>query len=193
MIKKVDKIYTIVEDHMLALLMGLMALAIFSQIICRNFLGTSLPWSEELARYCMIWIGFFGIGAGLKENAHIGFEAIINLLPKRILYFVSLLTKVVIAALCLIFFFLSLQLTINLYGTGQKAPTLQIPIALVYMVIPIGFFFGFIRSVTQIAASLLNRKMGDKTNSDMIDDKENASSENDTCDVENTDYADKEV
>ena len=143
---------------MLAILIGMMVLAVFSQIICRSFLGTSLPWSEEFARYCMIWFAFFGVSVGLRENTHIGFDAIVNILPKKIRFYIVLLAKLVIAALCVVFFFLSLQLTISLFSTGQKAPTLQMPIAFVYMVMPLGFILSVIQCALQIASHINKRR-----------------------------------
>ena len=163
MLKKLDTTISSIEDCILALLLGLMSLAVLSQIIFRNFLGSSLPWSEELARFCMVWIVFFSVGAGIKDGAHMGVDAIVNILPIKFRFFVVLLAKIIMAALCVVFFFLSLQLTIALFGTGQKSATMLIPIAAVYMVMPIGFLSGAIRSALQAASHIQNRNIHSET------------------------------
>ena len=37
-----------------------MVLVTLAQVIFRYVLAAPLPWSEELARYCFVWIVFLG-------------------------------------------------------------------------------------------------------------------------------------
>ena len=79
-IKKIsDQINSVIEYIALVLLF-LMVVVVFLQVIFRFVLHSSLSWSEEFARYTMIWLSFLGISIGVKKKAHIGVEIFENLL-----------------------------------------------------------------------------------------------------------------
>ncbi|UTW70911.1 TRAP transporter small permease subunit [Anaerobacillus sp. HL2] len=40
----------------------------------REVLNSSFPWTEEVARYLMIWITFLGASFAFQYGAHIGIE-----------------------------------------------------------------------------------------------------------------------
>jgi len=46
------------------------------QNISRFVLRDSLSWSEELARYLMVWATFIGASIGVKRGSHVGVEAL---------------------------------------------------------------------------------------------------------------------
>mgnify|MGYP006290579219 FL=1 len=45
-----------------------MSVAIFLQIIFRFVIYVPFPWSEELARYLMIWMGMLGLAVALRHG-----------------------------------------------------------------------------------------------------------------------------
>ena len=60
-------------EHVIAILMGLMTIVVFLQVVFRLISG-SLPWSEELARYMMIFMVYLGASVGVKKKNHIAIE-----------------------------------------------------------------------------------------------------------------------
>ena len=48
--------------------------ATFLQVIFRYFFNHPLFWSEELSRYCFVWIVFVGAAIAVKHGAHIGVD-----------------------------------------------------------------------------------------------------------------------
>ncbi len=136
------------------ILLILMVVVIFAQIIFRFFIGSSLSWSEELARYSMIWLSFLGASAGVKRGAHVGVEFLLKSLPenKRIL-----LTRLILV-LGLFFFLVVfwkgvLILKIVKY---QSSPAMGISMMYPYMAISVGGFM----SLIHILDALLNVKKG---------------------------------
>lgn len=59
-----------------------MVLAVFVQIISRALFNMSFPWTEELARYLMIWVTFLGASFAFQYGAHISIEAFVTRLKK---------------------------------------------------------------------------------------------------------------
>ncbi|WP_114964630.1 TRAP transporter small permease [Alkalilacustris brevis] len=61
-----------------AVMVGVVLAATFFRYV----LNDPLTWSEELARYLMIWIGLVGASVTLRHGEHIRITAIRNLLPR---------------------------------------------------------------------------------------------------------------
>ncbi|MCP4116220.1 MAG: TRAP transporter small permease [Desulfobacteraceae bacterium] len=65
----------------LVFVLGLaMAIIVVLQVFARYVLNHSLFWSEELARYCLVWISFLGASVAYHDRAHPG----VNLLFSRL-------------------------------------------------------------------------------------------------------------
>ena len=123
---------------MLILLMALLVLAVTWQVVSRYLLASPSSWTEEVARFLLIWIGTLGAAWAFRSNMHIG----LDLLPKK-------LTGV--AARNLHWFTLSViilfALAVLVIGGGslvyltwdlrQYSAVLGLPISFVYSVIPI--------------------------------------------------------
>ncbi|MBI9087817.1 MAG: TRAP transporter small permease [Desulfobacterium sp.] len=57
-----------------------MAVIVVLQVFARYVLNNSLFWSEELARYCLVWISFLGASIAYHDRVHPG----VNLLFSRL-------------------------------------------------------------------------------------------------------------
>ena len=67
----------------IGILLGIMAVVIILQVFCRIFQG-SLPWSEELARYLMVYIVFIGTGCAVRSDQLMSVKILQDLLsPAR--------------------------------------------------------------------------------------------------------------
>ena len=73
---------------------GLMVLSILLQVFFRYVLGSPLAWSEEAARFCMLWMTGFMAPLAYRQGGFVAIDMLVRALPKRaaeILYFVLLL------------------------------------------------------------------------------------------------------
>ncbi len=57
-----------------------MTVIVVAQVFARYVLNSSLFWSEELARYCLVWISFLGATVAYHDRIHPG----VNLLGSRL-------------------------------------------------------------------------------------------------------------
>ena len=67
------------------LLFGLglsMALVVAVQVFCRYVLNASLFWSEELARYMLVWLSFFGATVAYHRHLHPGVDLVVRRLGR---------------------------------------------------------------------------------------------------------------
>lgn len=65
-------------------MMAAMSVVIFAQAAGRYALDFSLTWSEELARFLMVWVSMLGGAVAARRRLHVGFEALVGLLPARL-------------------------------------------------------------------------------------------------------------
>lgn len=141
------KILNNLEEYILVVLFPLMTIIVFAATMTRYMKLGSIPWSEELARYIMVWIAYIGASLGVKKNAHLGVEIIMNMLPGKL----KALSKYVRFAIILIFNVLiilfSYKVMNHQINMGQVSPALSIPIWIAYLAIPVGAFLMIVRSI----------------------------------------------
>src|SRR5690554_3476573 len=71
------------EVIFLVVLSAIMVVVIFLQVFMRYVMQNSLSWSEELARYCFIWLVYIGISYGVKRQRHISVDAALLLFKNK--------------------------------------------------------------------------------------------------------------
>ncbi len=63
--------------------LGVMALAVFVNVVLRYGFGSGLPASEELSRLLFVWMVFIGATAAYPAGEHMAFTSLVGLLRKR--------------------------------------------------------------------------------------------------------------
>ena len=60
-----------------------MALVVALQVVARYGFNHSLFWSEELARFLLIWLSFLGATVAYCHGVHPGVDSLVRRLPER--------------------------------------------------------------------------------------------------------------
>lgn len=117
------------------ILLVIMVLLVFFQIVSRAMFSTSFSWTNELARYMMVWLAFLGGGIAFQHRAHIGIEAIVERFSGKSRKFIQLVVMVI----CIVFFVILIVtgLEFTTSSMTQSSPALNIPMGLVYLALPI--------------------------------------------------------
>lgn len=55
-----------------------MVVSTFLQILSRYVLGISLPWADELARHCLMWLVFIGMVIALVRGHHVTVDVLLD-------------------------------------------------------------------------------------------------------------------
>lgn len=72
-----------IEENAIALILGLMVAVTFLNVVLRYVFASSLIWGQELTLVLFAWLVIFGVSYAFKVTAHLGVDAIINILPSR--------------------------------------------------------------------------------------------------------------
>lgn len=68
-------------EWVLAVLLAAMTLLVGAQVAGRFIFSYSIFWSDELARFLLVWISFLGISVGARRAAHPGVDSLVRALP----------------------------------------------------------------------------------------------------------------
>ncbi|WMI82205.1 TRAP transporter small permease [Anaerotignum sp. MB30-C6] len=133
--RKLSDVINKVSMTICVALLAAMVVITFVQIICRVFF-TALSWSEELARYLLIWSSLLGAGCVYKSGSNIAVLFVQNLLPEKLRKF----AKILVHIFCGVFFALAIYHGIRYMGLmgTQKSAALHIPMKYMYLSIPLG-------------------------------------------------------
>jgi len=122
----------------LVALMTVAVLNVLWQVATRFLLGDPSSFTEELARYLLIWIGVLGAGYAVGQRAHLALELLPERLEGRSL---ERLERVIFGCVAAFALFVmvggGVRLVYLQFMLGQTSPTLGWPLGAVYAVVPL--------------------------------------------------------
>ncbi|MCB8889357.1 TRAP transporter small permease [Vreelandella malpeensis] len=155
----IDTAISKIESVILALGVLLMALNTVINVIARFVFGNSIMFSGELNRILIIMITFAGIGYAARHGRHIRMSAIYDALPmggrRALMVFISLFTSLVMFFLL----YYSVVYIQDLYGKGRVLPALSLPVWMIYVWVPMGFFITALQYLLTAVKNLTSRKV----------------------------------
>ncbi len=123
----------------LAVPMTLVMLAcVVWQVVGRYFLNSSTSFTDELSRFLFIWVSLLGAAYVLGKRGHIAITGLIDMTPRGVRRGIDIL----IAALVIVFALVVLGwggwlLVERNLRLGQVTPAMLVPVAYVYLIIPL--------------------------------------------------------
>lgn len=119
----------------ITIIISIMAVVMLAEVIFRYALLLPLFWTEEFARYCLVWSSLLGAGVALKRGEHIAVIFFADKLPKGIQMGTALFVQILIAALLGVIFWGGLYLVI--ITRHQLSPAMRIPMSWPYVAVPV--------------------------------------------------------
>lgn len=142
--------------HVVGTMLGVMVITVAIQIGVRFVLPrfgiiVAAPWTEELARYLMVWAIFLGAAVATRSGALICMESLPDALPAGLGHAVRTFALLITMA----FFGLLVWLGIRWmqFGFGETSTVMSLQMAWVYAAMPVGAVF----SIVNLAALLVER------------------------------------
>lgn len=106
-----------------------MLIVVIIQVVGRTF-ASSLPWTEELTRYCFLWTVNFGMTIGLLEASHASVTIVFSTFKKH-KELVGKIRMWIYFIACFVFFlfacYWNLGMTRRQIGNFESSPALGIP------------------------------------------------------------------
>lgn len=155
-----DSIYTI-SKYLLVFLVGSMSLVIIAQVFCRTFLGFSIFWSEEYARYCLIWTTFIGASMALKNGELAMFDLFLTKTKKEWQGIYRLILNLLVLIFVIVSIYFGFKQAFSPTALMQVSPALRVPMWAVHLSVPVGFIIMFVYLIITILETLFVKYKGE--------------------------------
>ena len=128
--------------------LAIMVANVFIGVMFRYLLNNSLSWTEELARYLMVWLGLLGMSLAMKDCEHVGVKFFFDKIPERFKPAVKIFDRLVVMVFLVVLFKYSIDhLKIV---TLQTSPAIEMPMYLPYSAITVGALLMIIENLRHI-------------------------------------------
>ena len=125
-------------EKALIFIMGIMVINVLWQVFSRFILQSSSSWTEELARFLLIWVGLLGAAYTTGQRMHLA----IDLLPQYLSGKSARRLNRIIQSMVVLFAFFAMviggiRLVYLTLILEQTSAALSVPMGVIYMAIPI--------------------------------------------------------
>ena len=150
LLRKVGSIFDVTNNLLFVLMTILLVyLVIFIslEVVMRRFLGIQMNWVMDVSEFILLWIPFLGAAWLLKREGHVKMDIVLNRFRPGTQYLINTITSTLGALACLVIAWASARGTLEFFQTGEVdiLATIQPPLFLVLLVIPVGSFLLFIQ------------------------------------------------
>jgi len=157
-ILSIEQVFHHFIKWVLFLITGAMSTSVLLGVLFRYVLKAPLPWSEELARYLMVWGASLGASVAYREGSHIGITILVDKLHGTTGKVITGITQIIIIAFMTIVMIEGFGLIFKL--SGQTSPAMEIPMAWPYLAIPFGCLFILFEALIMIFSK--GQSLGEK-------------------------------
>jgi TRAP-type C4-dicarboxylate transport system permease small subunit len=102
MTQVLERLFAAVEG-MLALALAAMVVMVFGNVVLRYLFDDGILVSEELSRFLFLWLTFVGAVVVLHRAGHLGFDTLVEMLPRGGRLLCRAVAGLSMLAVCLIF------------------------------------------------------------------------------------------
>ena len=157
------KLFDNLEEYVILILLPLMTLIVLAATLGRYTMWYSMFWGEEAARYCMVFLGYFGIALAMKRRAHIGVTAVTDRVRSKTgKKIVLAIQSVLILCFCAIISYFVLTLIVKQASIGQTSPSINMPMWIPYAAVPTGMVLLAIRTCQMFRQRVIEIDSEDK-------------------------------
>jgi len=127
-------------DELLAgILVMIMASMVFFQVVMRYLFSMPTSWSDEIAIYAMLWSVYVSVAWAVRERAHIRVMNFVQLFPKKIAIFLTILSDFIWFLFGIFLTYQSVLLDLSFWENAYRSPALDIDQKWPYMCLILGF------------------------------------------------------
>lgn len=94
----IDHVVNTILRWIVMIMLSVMSVIVFAQVVFR-IVHLSIPWSEELSKYLLIWSTFMGAALCVRKGSLVGLEFLQSALPERGQKALKIVLSIVICAM----------------------------------------------------------------------------------------------
>ncbi len=154
-------------EFALIIAVAVLTLDVLWGVITRHLLDGQAKWTEELARFLLIWVSMLGSAAAFGEKAHLGVDYFVGLMAPSARKIMEIFSYIAVLAFTVFVFIKGghTLVTDNLEKIGpngelikaQLTPALQLKMGYVYAAVPIAGIFIIVFTLEQLLECILTK------------------------------------
>ena len=148
--KTLDKIVSKVEELIAVIGLSAMTVITLVAVFFRYVLQSPIIWSEEAARYLMVWSTMLGISIATRQKAHLGIDIFVSMAPKKLQRALEIFSTLMMIVMFIFLTIISIVFIQSAIRTGNVSPMLRIPFYIIYLALPLGFGLSAVRSIQDL-------------------------------------------
>ncbi len=133
----VDRRVVWINRALMIAALAAMSVIVFANVMLRYLTDESIVWSEEVARYLMIWLTFLGVGPVLRLGGHIAIDSLQEALPPGAARVLRAAVVGLVGLLCLVVIWYGWSLVQR--TSAQTTPVTEVSFGFVSAAVPTGF------------------------------------------------------
>lgn len=145
------------EEIFVFLTLVAMATLIFGQTVSRFTINKTPSWTQELAQFIQVYFVYLGASLAIKKKAHIRITALSLVLPKGLHKSFEMVGYIFFLLFCAILSVWGLNLCNEIKNFNQLSASLQLPMFIPYLAVPLGGIIMGYRIVQQMVKLLTAR------------------------------------
>lgn len=143
-IHDIDKVINKILRFIVIIMLSVMSVVVFAQVLFR-IVHLSIPWSEELSKYLLIWSTFLGAAICIRKDSLVGLEFLKNSMSEEKQKILQTILNLIVCAMLL--FLINVGFWAVRRVWFQITPVLKLSMGLMYAAIPIGSVFMLINQI----------------------------------------------
>lgn len=143
-IHDIDKVINKILRFIVIIMLSVMSVVVFAQVLFR-IVHLSIPWSEELSKYLLIWSTFLGAAICIRKGSLVGLEFLKNSMSEEKQKILQTILNLIVCAMLL--FLINVGFWAVRRVWFQITPVLKLSKGLMYAAIPIGSVFMLINQI----------------------------------------------
>ena len=133
-----EKVISRLEEWIVAIVMAVMSTIAFVNILSRGIANYSLSFTEEITINLFVLLTFVGTAIGVRQNAHLGFTLVYDLVNDGLKRVITLFVGLMMALLFGVLLYFGIQMVMFQMEMGQKTPSLGWPQWWFSLAMPVG-------------------------------------------------------
>ena len=135
-LQRISDIINRITEVVLVIILAAMAVVVFLQVIFRYVFNFPLFWTEEFARYCLVWASLLGSAVAIKRGQHIAVTMLVERFPPALSRVLKIMALMSVAVILSIILWGGIQLVA--ITRAQVSPALRVSMSVPYLAVPVG-------------------------------------------------------
>ena len=133
-LRALNRVLIVLETCAVGILVIAVCDVVLLQVLMRYLFAYPNPWSEEVSRFCFIWMSMLGASLAVAHRSHFRFDQVTGRLTPRAKQAVETFAGAVVLLFALLL--IGTGIALMDLTLGERSAALNLPVALVYAAAP---------------------------------------------------------